>query len=81
MTEPISDGEAAIIDLSRRLARKLVGKLTAQGIEPADATLGLAYALHDAASDLTGGAIPAVEWIRTFADIAERSAMEPRRAH
>ncbi len=72
---PINETEAAIIETTRRLTRSLIAKLAAEGVEPADATIGLAYALHDAATELTGDAVQAVEWMRTASDMMENQLM------
>ena len=60
----MKDPDIATIDLTRNLARKLIGQVTARGIEPADATVALAYALHDAASELTGSHECGLDWMR-----------------
>lgn len=72
---PITEGEAAAIETSRRLMRSLIRKLTEKGVEPADATIAQAYALHDAATELTGGPVAAIEWMRTAADVMERQLL------
>lgn len=71
----LTDAEAAIIEKTRTLTRSLVQKVTAQGVEPADATIALAYALHDAASELTGNPVSAIEWMRSATDLMERQVM------
>ena len=63
--QPITDAETQIIETSRKLARRLLAKLEMEGVQPADATIGLAYALHDAATDLTGDPVAGLGWIRT----------------
>ncbi len=73
--EPVSENETRIIEMSRRLARSLLAKLHEQGVEPADAAIGFAYAMHDAATGLTGDRMQAVEWMRTAADVMERQLM------
>ena len=73
--QPISDAEAAVIETTRNLTRTLIAKLAAKGAEPADATIGLAYALHDAASELTGNPVEAVEWMRNATDLMEQQLM------
>ena len=73
--EPITDGEEAVIDTWRKLTRSLATKLSQRGVEPADITIALAYALHDAATELTGDPMGAVEWMRTAADTMERQLM------
>lgn len=73
--QPITDAEAAIIETTRNLTRTLIAKLAAQGVEPADATIGLAYALHDAASELTGDPVEAIEWMRAATDLMENQLM------
>ncbi|MBX7460815.1 hypothetical protein [Qipengyuania huizhouensis] len=60
----MNDPDTATIELTRNLTRKLIGQVTARGIEPADATVALAYALHDAASELTGSHADGLEWMR-----------------
>ena len=72
---PITDVEEAAIETARKLTRSLVAKLTERGIQLADATIALAYALHDAATELTGDPASAVEWMRTAADLMERQLM------
>lgn len=72
----MTDPETAPIEMTRHLARKLIGEITRRGIEPADATVALAYALHDAASELTGNHVAGLEWIRTACDVMERQLME-----
>ena len=42
------------IELARRMARNLVLEIAKRDIELADVTIGLAYALHDTVSELTG---------------------------
>ena len=64
-----------VIEMARKLTRSLVSKLTERGVQPADATIALAYALHDAATELTGDPASAVEWLRTAADVMERQLM------
>lgn len=71
----ISDSEAAVIETTRQLTRKLIAQVTARGVKPADATIALAYALHDAATELTGDPVSAVEWMRTAADVMDRQVM------
>ncbi|QNE05416.1 hypothetical protein [Croceicoccus marinus] len=71
----VTEAEAAIIETTRRLTRKLMAQVTTRGVTPADATIGLAYALHDAATELTGDPISAVEWMRTAADLMDRQMM------
>ena len=72
---PITDAEEAVIETSRKLTRSLVSKLTERGVQPADATIALAYALHDAAPELTGDPVSAIEWMRTASDLMERQMM------
>lgn len=60
----MNDPESATVELTRKLTRKLIGEVTARGIEPADATVALAYALHDAASELTGSHTAGLDWMR-----------------
>lgn len=74
----MTDAEVAAIDLTRRLTRSLVAKVTARGIHPADATIALAYALHDASTQLTGDRASAVEWMRNAADVMERQLIADR---
>ena len=62
--QQITDAEEQIIEKSRTLARRLVAQLEAKGVQPADATIGLAYALHDAASELTGSHSGGLDWMR-----------------
>lgn len=71
----LTDAEEAVIDTARKLTRSLVRKLTERGVQPADTTIALAYALHDAATELTGDPISAIEWMRTAADTMERQLM------
>ena len=73
----ISDAEVEVIELTRRLARALTAQVLARGVARPDALIGLAYALHDGATDMTGSRTEAVEWIRTAADLMERQLMEP----
>lgn len=70
-----TDGEAAVIEMTRRLTRKLINELTARGVQAADATIALAYVLHDAATELTGDPVSAVEWMRTATDLMDRQVM------
>lgn len=76
---PLTDGEIAMIEMTRRLARSLITRLADGGAQPTDIAIGMAYALHDAATELTGTATEAVEWMRTAADIMERSALRDGR--
>lgn len=70
--EQIPPEAAAAIEKVRGLVRGLSDRVAVHGVEPVDAALGVAYALHDLALQLAGSPIAAVEWIRTFADLAER---------
>jgi hypothetical protein len=70
--EKMVDSETAAIELTRRLTRKLLAEVTGRGIEPADATIALAYALHDAATELTGGHRAGWAWMRDAVLIMER---------
>ena len=67
----MTTSEEQIVDATRRLVRSLKSKLVSKGVEPADAAIGLAYALHDAATDVTGDPSRAVEFIRRAADTFE----------
>ena len=67
--QQITEAEVQIIETSRTLARRLMAQLEAKGVQPADATIGLVYALHDAATDLTGDPIAAITWMRNAADM------------
>lgn len=68
--------EHELIEHARILVRKLARLLTLKGLPHADATVALAYALHDSASDLTGNPIAGIEWMRDAADLMERKLME-----
>lgn len=71
--EPIPPEAADAIERVRRLVRSLAAQAIQQcGVEPIDAALGIAYGLHDVATEVTGGPIGAIEWLRTFVDLAER---------
>ena len=77
MTDPhIENATVAVIETTRQLARSLLEKVEAQGVEPADAAIALAYALHDAATRLTGSEIAGIAWMQTAADHMERQLME-----
>lgn len=86
MTDPQTENATtAIIETTRHLARSLVAKVEAQGVEPADATIALAYALHDAATALTGSEAAGILWMRDATDLMERQLLEAengkRKAH
>lgn len=87
MTDPqIDNATTAIIETTRHLARSLVAKVEAMGVDHADATIALAYALHDAATALTGSEAAGIEWMRTATDHMERQLLEAendraRKAH
>ena len=72
----MSDAEHESIERARILVRKLARLLTLKGLPHADATVALAYALHDSASDLTGNPFAGIEWMRDAADVMERKLME-----
>ena len=75
----IEHGPERAIEMSRRLARKLVAEVLARGVEPIDALIGLAYAVHDTASDVAGDSYLAINWMRDAADQMERQIMEDSR--
>lgn len=71
--EPIPAEAAEAIERVRKLTRLLAAQVVEKyGVEAVDAALGVAYGLHDIACDLTGSPIGAIEWQRTFIDLAER---------
>lgn len=72
----MSKTEHEVIERARTLVRKLSTLLTLSGLPHADATVALAYALHDSASDLTGSPYAGIEWMRDAADVMERKLME-----
>lgn len=71
-----NDPETGAIELTRKLTRKLMAEVNARGIEPADATIALAYALHDAATELTGGHRSGLEWMREAVNQMDRQLKE-----
>ena len=71
-----NEPETKAIELTRHLARKLLAEVTGRGIEPADATIALAYALHDAATELTGGHRSGLEWMREAVRQMDRQLKE-----
>ena len=72
----VTDAETALVERTRGIVRKITTLLMLRGLPRADATVALAYALHDAASDLTGSAFAGIEWMRDAADVMERKLME-----
>lgn len=70
--EPIPPEAAEAIERVRGLVRRLAEQVATYGIEPIDIVLGVGYGLHDLAIGVTGSPIAAIEWQRTFIDLAER---------
>jgi phage gp45-like len=82
--KPITETEERIIEMTRKLTRSLITQVADRGVLPVDATIGLAYALHDAATELTGDPIQAIEWMRNATDTMEAQLMggvDAARAH
>lgn len=63
------------IERTRQLVRGLASRLGGHGLQPIDIALGIAYALHDVACEVTGHPIEAVEWQRNCIDTFERQHM------
>ena len=74
----IDNPEIEIIEMTRRLTRSLLAKLEGKGVQPVDAALGVAYALHDAAQDIAGSPTAGVEWMRATIDMLEKGARDAR---
>lgn len=74
-TDEIPQEAAEAIERVRQLVRRMAVQVEGHGIERVDVTLGVAYGLHDLASQLVGHPIGAVEWLRTCVDMFERGHM------
>jgi len=68
------------IELTRELARKLAREVAARGVAEVDILTGIAFALHDLATDSLGCPVAAFEWQRTAVDVVERAHMDGRYA-
>ncbi len=76
--EPISEGEARVIDISRRLCRRATSVCVEAGALPIDAAIGSLYAAHDAATVAVGGPEASIEWMRLALDVLEQSLFDRR---
>lgn len=73
--EPIPPAAAETIEKTRRLVRSLAGKIAGHGVAEIDVLVGIAYGLHDLATDAIGHPMGAIEWQRSAVDLFERQIM------
>lgn len=74
----MSDKETASIgriEATRRIMRKAAGACGARGATVEEQAIAASYAAFDLAGHHAGAGQSAVEWLRTFCDIVERSVM------
>jgi len=74
--EELTPEALEVIEKTRRLTRNLAEKVISFGVEPIDPLIGIAYALHDLSTKLTGNPVSAVEWQRSCLDLFERQHLQ-----
>jgi hypothetical protein len=69
------NNETRTIDQTRRILREAAFMIIERGQPAPDVAIGAAYAVMDIAETFAGYGIPAIEWLRTAADVMERTVL------
>ncbi len=69
------DDEMRVVDESRRILREGARMMLDRGCPAPDVAIGAVWATFDLAELFAGLGLPAVEWLRTAADVIERQVL------
>lgn len=80
MTKEEFDRLMPILEMVRRLERKLHAQLIERGIDRLDVLIGAIYAAHALSTEQHNGPIAGIEWMRTALDTIERQVLAGSKA-